>query len=223
VAADTDAAWRLPPRLLAWGIALAVAAALQPVLAWAVEPSWGWGLAATMGAELLSGREVSAPLALSQGVPPAWIALTSVLQNLALAAIGVPLAMAVLGKGETATGRFGRLLGRLHALAAHQRHRGASAWALFLFMLVPFLPNGAVLAGLIGTLTGIGARLLVFTVTVGVLVTATAWSFGYALLAGFLDGVDPRLARVPAILALVFTVFAVARLAILLRRQSPAA
>lgn len=179
------------------GAALLAAAALQPLLAFLVEPAWAGGLAAAMAVELVTGREAAIPLAVAAGVPAAWIAATSILQNLALAALIVPLASAGIHAVETRPGFWGRFLRNLHAGAQRQIHRGRDAWALFGFMLLPFLANGAVIAGIIGTMAGIAARRLALVIVGAVAITATAWSFGYALLIDALAEVHPLLRLVP--------------------------
>lgn len=194
------------------GLVLAVLALAQLVVAWAVEPAWGWGLGATMAAELVTGREAAIPLALGQGVPPWWIALASILQNLALAGIVVQAAMAAAARAETGKGRLASFLRHLHATARDNRHRASSAWGIFVFMLVPFLANGPILAGLIGRLIGVDSRRLAFAVIAAVAITATAWAYLYATLTAALASVSPSLARVPPLLAAAITLAAVARI-----------
>lgn len=187
----------------AWiaGLLLAVAALFQPLLAATVEPAWAGGLLAAMAAELVTGREAAIPLALAAGVPPAWIALTSILQNLALAALLVPLAVAGTDAVQARPGFAGRFIRRLHGSATARLQHGRSAWVLFGFMLLPFVANGPVLAGVIGVLAGIQLRRLVMALVTAVVITATAWSFGYAWLTAMLARVHPNLALLPAILA----------------------
>jgi hypothetical protein len=185
------------------GILLSVAALLQPVMAHAIEPSWAGGLAAAMAAELVTGREAAIPFALAVGVPAAWIALTSILQNLALAALIAPAASAGIHAAEARAGFWGRFLHNLHAGAARQVHQGRNAWALFGFMLLPFVANGAVIAAIIGTLAGLAERRLVAVIVSAVAITATAWSYGYALLVDALAAVHPALRLVPALGAFI--------------------
>jgi hypothetical protein len=203
-------------------LVLATAALLQPFLAWAVNPQWAVGLAATMAAELVTGRETAIPLALDRGVPPAWIATTSILQNLAMAALVVPLVLAAIRRAEHHAGFSGRLLRRLHAAAEAQRHKAGSAWGIFLFMLVPFLANGPIIAGVLGRLIGIDAGRLALAIVAAVILTATSWSFAHSALTDVLARVNPRLARVPAMLALIVAAWTVARLAWSLRTRGPA-
>jgi uncharacterized membrane protein len=200
-------------------LVLAMAALLQPLLAWAVNPQWAIGLAATMAAELVTGRETAIPLALDRGVPPAWIAITSILQNLAMAALVVPVIMAAIRQTERRGGVFGRLLRQIHDATESRRHKDRGAWGIFLFMLVPFLANGPIIAGVLGRLIGIDARRLALAIVAAVILTATAWSFAHAALAHALASVDPRLARVPAMLALIVAAWAVVRLAWSLRKK----
>ncbi len=175
-----------------------------------------------MATELVTGRETAIPLALDQGVPPAWIALTSLLQNLAMAALLVPLVVAAMRQAEHGQGRMAYLLRRIHQSAEEQRHKAASAWGIFLFMLVPFLANGPIIAGLIGRLVGVESRRLVVAIVAAVIITAAAWSFAYAALTQTLAAVDARLARVPAILALCIAILAIIRLAWAMRVRPPA-
>lgn len=202
------------------GAILLAAAALQPLLAFLVEPAWAVGLAAAMAAELVTGREAAIPLAVAAGVPAAWIAVTSILQNLALAALIVPVAVRGAHVVEARRGAWGRFLHNLHTGASSQVNQGRSAWALFGFMLVPFLPNGAVLAGVIGSLAGIQARRLALVLAAAVTITATAWSFGYAWLADALAAVHPALRLLPAVLACA-AIIAWASVAAIRARRTP--
>lgn len=192
------------------GFVLAVAALAQPIVAWSLDARWGAGMAAMMVAELVTGREAAFLLALQAGVPPAWVAATSILQNLALAVLLVP---AVDGgwrlMGRTRWGS--QLAARLHAASERHRERAWSAVGIFLFMLVPFLANGAVVAGLVGRWAGVSWRSLAAAVVAGVVVTSLAWAYAYHGLRGVLEGVHPGLAAVPAIVALVVVVFVAVR------------
>lgn len=202
------------------GAVLLAAATLQPLLAFLVEPAWAVGLAAAMAAELMTGREAAIPLAVAAGVPPAWIAVTSILQNLALAALIVPVAVRGAHAVEARRGAWGHFLHNLLAGASKQLHQGRTAWALFGFMLLPFLPNGAVIAGVIGSLAGIHARRLALVLASAVTITATAWSFGYAWLAGALASVHPALRLLPAVLACAAIIAWASLAAIKARRMS---
>lgn len=202
------------------GSLLAIAALLQPVFALAVEPAWAGGLAAAMAAELVTGREAAIPLALLAGVPAAWIAATSILQNLALAALIVPAASAGVHAVEARPGFWARFLRNLHAGAQRQAHQGRSASALFGFMLLPFVANGAVIAGVIGTLAGIEARRLALVIAAAVAVTATAWSFAYALFVDALAEVHSVLRLVPAVLACLVVIVWAGRAAIRAARST---
>ncbi|MFA5943548.1 MAG: hypothetical protein WC876_03675 [Candidatus Thermoplasmatota archaeon] len=183
------------------GVGLAIAAMLQPVLAGFVEPTWASGLLAAMAAELVTGREAAIPLALATGVPPGWIALTSFLQNLALAALLVPAAVAGAHALQQRPGHLGRFLQRLHGAASTRLRHGRSAWVLFGFMLLPFVANGPVLAGVVGTLAGIRPRALIAALVAAVFITSIAWSFAYAGLSAALGQIHPLLAWLPALLA----------------------
>lgn len=183
------------------GAALLAAAVMQPLVAFLVEPAWAVGLGAAMAAELVTGREAAIPLAVAAGVPAAWIAVTSILQNLALAALIVPVAVRGAHAVKARRGAWGLFLHNLHAGASSQVHQGRSAWALFGFMLLPFLPNGAVMAGIIGSLAGIEGRRLGMVLAAAVAITAAAWSFGYVWLAEALASLHPGLRLLPAVLA----------------------
>ena len=199
---ETAPATRALRLLVAAGTLLAAAAVAQPVLAWFVDGHWAAGLAAMMLAELVTGREAAYLLALHQGVPPLWIAATSILQNLALAAL---LAPAAEGSWRWLTrSRWGtRLRDRLQDTASRNPARPWSALGIFAFMLVPFLANGAVVAALLGRWAGIPWRRLVPAVVAGVVVTATLWAFAYHVLQTMLEAVHPAVAALPAALALV--------------------
>lgn len=190
-------AWPWP----AVGVLLVLAALLQPVLAYRVDAAWGQGLLAMMAAELVTGRELAIPLAAAAGVPPLWIAATSILQNLGLAALIVPIVGRGVEAAELASGAWARFVRELHGAASRQVHQARSAVALFVFMLVPFLANGAVIAGVIGVLAGLRPRAVAIVLSSAVLVTSLAWAYAHAWLADALASVDPLLAWLPAAIA----------------------
>jgi hypothetical protein len=186
------------------GGVLAVFAVSLLAFTYSLDSRWGAGLAAAMLAELVTGREAAIPLALVAGTPPVLVALTSIAQNLAVAAILVPLArqsMEAAGRRNSFAARF--MFG-LQESALERVPKGRSAWALFAFMLVPFVANGPILAGCIGVMAGLPARRLAAVVVAAVVVTATAWTYAYATLTSALSRIDERLALVPAVLAAVF-------------------
>lgn len=162
------------------GLLLALVTLLQLALALVMNPRSGTGLGAMMAAELVTGREAAVPLALAQGVPPWWIAAASITQNLALAALIVPAAMTAVEATEQGTGPMARFLRRTHAGADKSRHRASSAWGIFVFMLIPFLANGPIIAGLLGRLIGVDARRLITAVVAAVIITATAWAWAFS-------------------------------------------
>lgn len=187
------------------GAILAACALALLGLAYAWNPAWGAGLSAAMLAELVTGREAAIPLALVAGTPAWLVAATSIAQNLALAAILVPLAMNAL-RGVDDGGFPGRLLRGLRDSAQQRLPRGRSGWALLGFMLVPFLANGPVVAGLVGAAAGLPARRIAVVVVVAVALTAVAWTYAHSALMDLLSSVDSRLALFPAALAAGLTV-----------------
>lgn len=204
-------ATRTAGRLRSAGLVLALAAAAVVAIAYLVKPAWAEGLLATMAAELVTGREAAIPLAVAAGAPPAWIAAASILQNLALAALLLPLAMQSLDGLQQRQGFTARFVQGLQATAVQRLPNGRSAGALFLFMLLPFVANGALLAAVIGTMAAIPVRRLVAAIVAAVVVTATAWAFAYQAINDALARVHPVLALVPVIVAVaVFLVWAVA-------------
>ena len=188
-------------RLQLVGAALALAALAVVAFAYLIQPAWAFGLLAAMAAELVTGREAAIPLAMAAGTPPAWIAATSILQNLALAALLVPLAARSVSAVRQRTGFSARFMQGLQESAQRQLPRGRSAWALFVFMLIPFVANGPILAGVVGVMAAMPTKRLVAVVVGAVVVTATAWSYAYVALNGALASVHPTLALVPAVLA----------------------
>lgn len=99
----------------------------------------------------------------------------------------------------------------LQATAVQRLPNASSAGALFLFMLLPFVANGALLAAVIGTMAAIPVRRLAAAIVAAVVVTATAWAFAYQGIADALARVHPILALLPAMVAVVvFLVWAAA-------------
>lgn len=212
--------WR---RIQLAGAALAVGALALLALAYVRDVAWGAGLSAAMLAELVTGREAAIPLALVTGIPAWMVAFTSIAQNLALAALLVPLAHQSMA-GFDRESFAGRFMQGLHDSAAERLPKGSNAVALFVFMLVPFVANGPVLAGLIGVMAGLPLRRLVPAVVLAVIITATAWTYAYALLTDALASVDGRLALVPAVLAALVAfawLAAATRRALVSRRPQP--
>ena len=207
-------------RIILAGCVLLAAAILLWAATLLASPSWAFGLGATILAELVAGRESAIPLALSQGVPPTLIAGVSILQNIGLAAVVVPLVAAGAHRLESMPRGLGRLMARIAATARAQTHR-ATAVGVFLFMLVPFLANGPIIAGLLGLFAGIERRRLMVAITFAVVLTATAWSFAYAALASALASVDPRLAKLPGLMALAAVAWTGLRLAWSWRQAAP--
>lgn len=190
---------------LAAGILLLVLAAAQPFLAARVQPAWMTGLLATMAAELVSGRETAYILAFAQGVPPAWVGLASALQNLGLAFLIAPVALRAWNQVER-KGAAGRFLAALRTRVEGQRPRAANAAALLAFMLVPFLPNGAVVAAILGGLANLRPATLALVLVAGVAVPSFAWAMAHALLRATLDGVHPAIAAIPTFVAVLAAV-----------------
>lgn len=172
------------------------------VLVYQVNTSWGGGLAGTMAAELVTGREVAFAFALGAGVPPVLVGLTSILQNLALAALLVPPFALGVPKWADPHRPIGSLVSRLRDAATRQAHRARNAWLLFAFMLLPFAANGAVVAGLIGVLAGMPRRQVAAVVSAAVVVTSMVWAYAHAGLAEALSSVHPALRWLPTALAL---------------------
>lgn len=187
------------------GLLLAIVALGLLGMAYALHPAWGAGLSAAMLAELVTGREAAIPLALATGTPPWLVAATSISQNLALAALLVPLAHQAMHAAANRLDFAGRFMQSLQESARARLTRGRSAWALFLFMLLPFVANGPVLAGLIGTMAGLSTRSIASAIVPAVVLTATTWTYAYAALTQLLHRIDERLALVPAILAAAIT------------------
>ena len=181
-----------------------IALGLLALASWQ-DPAWGAGLGAAMIAELVTGREAAIPLALVAGTPPWLVAATSIAQNLALAAILVPLAQQSLAAVGRRSSFSARLMQGLRDSAARRLPEGRSAGALFAFMLVPFVANGPILAGLVGVMAGMPMQRLVPVVVAAVVVTAMAWTYAYAAITSTLARLDERLALIPAVVAAVIT------------------
>jgi hypothetical protein len=195
------------------GVGLLGGAATLIAAAFFVDDTWGAGLLAQAGAELVTGREAAMPLALGAGAPPWMVALLSILQNLGLAVLVVPMAAA----GIARTGRLARHRHALRESAQAALPSTQGAVALYLFMLLPFVTNGAVLSGLVGVLAGMPARRLALVVAAGVVTASLAWAYAYHALQGALGSIHPLLAWLPAVAAAAATL---AWLAVAVRRSA---
>lgn len=179
------------------------------ILAW---PGLGWGVAQMVGLELVAGREAGIPVALQAGAPSWLVIQVSMIQDLAVAGIALPFIFKFLDASRERSTWIGRRVARVDDAA--RRHRTwAERWGpvgVFVFMLVPFLVNGPVVAGVLGRGVGIPARRLVAPILGATFLSIVAWTIGYQLLFSLASSIDRRipLAISLAIVAFVLGSFA---------------
>lgn len=200
------------PPLLVAGLVLCGLLITEAILAWVFLPRAADGLLAGIALEFVTGREAAFPVALAAGAPAYLVAMASVFQNLAVAALVLPLVAKLLERWRTQDHFLARRLRRLEDQAG--RHQDfVNRWGplgVFGFMLVPFLPNGALVSAVIARICGIPARNIITPVVAATLLVAFAWAYAYETLFAVAGRFDDRLPTLIAIaLALVAVLWAV--------------
>ena len=94
--------------------------------------------------------------------------------------------------------------------AASLRHeKKVRRWGragIFVFMLIPFLVNGPLIAFILGRLIGIRTRLLVAPIVVATMVTAALWVAFFDTMLSIVNAIDPRFGTYVAVGAVVIVV-----------------
>lgn len=182
-------------KLFVAGLAVWAVLAAQLIVLSIVAPEQARGMAAGLGAELLTGREGGVPVGLAAGAHPLLVWQTSFLQDIGTALLGYPLFLWALHKHHDKDWYVMRRL-RLIEAKAGEHERFVERWGpigLGAFMLLPFLVNGPFIAMVIGRLAGIPTKRLLLPVIVATVVTAAAWVFFFDTMFGLLNAVDDRL------------------------------
>lgn len=177
------------------GVVLVVLLLVELGLTFVFHPAAARGLAAGIALEFVTGRETAFPVALAAGAPPILVGLASILQNLAMALLVLPLITRLIRLWRTREHFLARRLRRLEETAA--RHQAfVLRWGpagLFAFMLVPLLPNGALVAAVLARLCGIPARHVVMPIVAATTILAFAWAFALDALLALTGRIDDRL------------------------------
>ncbi len=154
-----------------------------------------WGSAAAAGAvaEVTAGRESAIALSLGLGLPW-WITWPLLAwQDLAIAAIVYPIFRKTLDHYHDSENRLMRRIRELESAADRHQH-WVHRWGpvgLFVFLIVPFLVNGPVIALVVGRLGGLHLRDMVGAVVAGVVVGTGMWVLGFDALLRVVEGVHP--------------------------------
>ncbi len=189
------------PVLIA-GVVLALLLAAELVFTWLLLPDALDGLLTGIALEFITGRETAFPAALAAGTPPFLVAMASVLQNLAVAALISPLAIRLLDRWRSHEHFLARRLRRIESSAL--RHRGfVTTWGplgFFAFMLVPFLANGALVSLILARVCGIPIRNAVAPVVAATVLMSFAWAYALDAILRWTGRID---SRIPALFATI--------------------
>lgn len=174
-----------------WAVLLAQTLFIFLALDAAVARALVWGVAT----EVLTGREGGIPVYLTSGAPRILVFQYSVTQDIAAALLVYPFFLLGLhhyrDRDNAMMRRVRRMEERARAHRAYVRKWGPLG--IFLFMLVPFLVNGPLLALVIGRIAGITTRYLVVPVVAATIVAAAAWTWGIDALLTVLGATHPLL------------------------------
>lgn len=198
--APSPDAGRLPPpaapvrRILAAGLVLLVALVVEVVLLTLWDPGLARAAVAGIAAEVFTGREGGVPVALQGGVPPPLAWQLSVTQDLAAAALTFPL-VAVLLRRYHGSRRWPMRTVRRIERAAMRHHDAIRRWGpvgIFVFMVVPFLVNGPLIAATAGHLAHMPHRRLWSAIVAASMVAAAAWVWFFDATLGAIEEVGGR-------------------------------
>lgn len=182
-------------RLWAFSAILYGALVAEVVLLFAIDTAWGRAGVGAVVAEIFSGREGGIPVAISAGIPPLYAMTLSVTQDLAAFFLTYPIFLWMLHRHHDRDNRFMRRVRRIERAA--ERHQAyIRRWGpvgVGLFMLVPFMVNGPLVAGIAGRLAGIPTRRLLLPITLASIAAAAAWAFFFDQTIGRIRDVDPRI------------------------------
>ena len=162
-------------------------------------------MAIGLSTELAFGREAGIPAGLAAGLHPLLMWETSVLQDFATAFLGYPVFLYLLHRFQDRDIYLMRRLRRIEAKAReHERfvHRYGPL-GIALFMLVPFLVNGPLVALVLGRLTGIHTRDLLAPVVAATVLIAGAWTFALDAMLDLANRFDERIGYVAAAVAVI--------------------
>ncbi len=156
-------------------------------------PAWGRAAWAGAAAEITAGRESGIAVALEAGLPwwQTWPLLAW--QDLAAASLTYPIFLWALHKHRDADNFVMTKLRSWQAAA--ERHEGwVGQWGplgIYVFLLVPFLLNGPLIAAVVGRLAGIRTRALIAPVVAGVVIGTGMWVIGFDTLLAASRAVHP--------------------------------
>ena len=216
---------RFEGRLWFTGLALMGLIAFEFLLIHVLWPEAFQALLLGFGAEVAAGREAGIPVAIAAGAPRFLVWQLSFTQDLAGALFAFPLFLLLLRRYHDRDNVLMRRLRRVEA-AADRHRRAVHRWGpvgLGLFMLVPFLVNGPLIALIVGRLAGMRTREVLWPVVVATIAAAAAWTYFFDRMHALATSVDPRLGWVLAgVAVLVVALLAAIDLVRERRRPSPA-
>lgn len=219
-----------PPirRLLMIGGALLVTLTVEIVVMTLLDPALARAAITGIAVEVFTGREGGIPIALQGGVPPLLVWQLSVTQDLMAVAITFPLIAYTLERYHDSTRWPMRILHRMER-AALRHHDAIRKWGpvgVFVFMVLPFMVNGPLVATTAGFLTHMPGKRLAAAVVGGTMVAAAGWVWFFEFTLGFLRSIGGPLAPLwftAAILTLIVGGWAVGQVREFRRERREAA
>ncbi len=199
---------RIEGRIWLSGVALLLLLGLEFLLVFVLWPEKVQALVLGLIAEVLTGREGGIPVGIAAGAPRFLIWQVSFTQDIAGALFAYPLFLLLLHRYHD---RNNALMRRVRLIeAAADRHQAyVHRWGplgLAVFMLVPFLVNGPLVAMIVGRLAGMRTRDVLPPVVVATIIVAAAWTYFFDRMNRLATAVDPRLGWGIALVAVVVVV-----------------
>ncbi len=196
---------RIEGRIWLAGVALLMLLALEFVLILILWPGQVQGLLWGLLAEVVTGREGGIPVGIAAGAPRILVWQISFTQDLGGALFAFPLFLLLLHRYHDRDNWFMRRVRRIEEAA--DRHQAyVHRWGplgLGLFMLMPFLVNGPLVALIVGRLAGMRTRDVLPPVIIVTIIVAGAWTYFFDRMNRLATAVDPRLGWGIALVAVV--------------------
>lgn len=194
--------------ILALGLGLVLLLVVETLIIWAIQPALVFPLLRGVATEIMVGRESGVAVFLEGGVPLLLTIQYSFMQDLATSFIVYPLFVMLLNHHYHKDNVVMRFVRRTQTKAARHEARIQTHGPvfLFLFMLVPFMVNGALIGLLIGRLVRMRMDVLLGVVVAATLVPAVGWTLFYNTLFTWAQRIVPN---APAHITLVVVVFVV--------------
>ncbi len=180
--------------ILTMGFGLIFLLIVETLVIWAIHPELVFPILRGVATEIMTGREAGVPVFLEGGVPTLLTIQYSFMQDLATSFIVYPLFILLLNHHYHRDNMVMRFVRRTQTKAARHEARVQTHGPifLFLFMLIPFMVNGALIGLLIGRLVRMRMASLITVVVAATLVPAIGWTLFYNTLFGWAQQIVPN-------------------------------